>query len=151
MLRVGLDLGAYHRAVTTGFIRRKVYLMGTTVPSYTHHAYALGTRICDLAASAADHATHDFIRRSELDKPTERGVHAKHLVLFYGLDVENTVILAVRQITDRLSHRGVNGADWRVAFGLIVHRILSHAMPTLAARLAATPRSLPMKSRARDW
>jgi hypothetical protein len=133
-----LDLGAYHRAVTTGFIRRKVYLMGTTVPSYTHHAYALGTRFCDLAASAADHATHDFIRRSELDKPTERGVRAKHLVLFYGLDVENTVILAVRQITDRLSHRGVNGADWRVAFGLVVHRILSHAMPTLAARLAAT-------------
>ncbi|WP_294239515.1 hypothetical protein [uncultured Sphingomonas sp.] len=112
--------------------------MGTTVPRYTHHAYALGTRICDLAASAADHATHDFIRRSELDKPTERGVRAKHLVLFYGLDVENTVILAVRQITDRLSHRGVNGADWRVAFGLIVYRILSHTMPTLAGRLAAT-------------
>ncbi len=133
-----LGLGAYHRAVTTGFIRRKVYLMGTTVPSYTHHAYASGTRICDLAASAADHATHDFIRRSELDKPTERGVRAKHLILFYGLDVENTIILAVRQITDRLSHRGVNGADWRVAFGLVVHRILSHAMPTLAARLAAT-------------
>ena len=133
-----LDLGAYHRAVTTDFIRRKAHLMRTTVPRYTHHAYASGTRICDLAASAADHATHDFIRRSELDKPTERGVRAKHLVLFYGLDVENTVILAVRQITDRLSHRGVNGADWRVAFGLVVHRILSHAMPTLAARLAAT-------------
>lgn len=133
-----LDLGAYHRAVTTDFIRRKAHLMRTTVPSYTHHAYASGTRICDLAASAADYATHDFIRRSELDKPTERSPRAKHLVLFYGLDVENTVILAVRQITDRLSHRGVNGADWRVAFGLIVHRILSHAMPTLAARLAAT-------------
>lgn len=133
-----LDLGAYHRAVTTDFIRRKVYLMGATVPSYTHHAYALGVRFCNLAASASDSATHDFIRRSELDKPTERGVRAKHLVLFYGLDVENTVILAVRQITDRLSHRSVNGADWRVAFGLVVHRILSHAMPTLAARLAAT-------------
>ncbi|MEH3040653.1 MAG: hypothetical protein PGN21_11385 [Sphingomonas paucimobilis] len=112
--------------------------MGATVPRYTHHAYASGTRICDLAASAADHATHDFIRRSELDKPTERGVRAKLLILFYGLDVENTILLAVRQITDRLSHRGVNGADWRVAFGLVVHRILSHAMPTLAARLAAT-------------
>ncbi len=133
-----LGLGAYHRAVTTGFIRRKAHLMGTTVPSYTHHAYALGSRLCNLAASASDSATHDFIRRSELDKPTERGVRAKHLVLFYGLDVENTVILAVRQITDRLSHRGVNGADWRVAFGLVVHRILSHAMPTLAARLALT-------------
>ncbi|MDJ0278820.1 hypothetical protein QLH51_18670 [Sphingomonas sp. 2R-10] len=133
-----LDLGAYHRAVTTSFIRRKAHLMRTTVPSYTHHAYASGTRICDLAVSAADHATHDFIRRSELDKPTERGVRANHLVLFYGLDVKNAVILAVRQITDRLSHRGVNGADWRVAFGLIVHRILSHAMPTLAVRLAAT-------------
>lgn len=44
-------------------------------------------------------------------------MRAKHLVLFYGLDVENTVILAVRQITDRLSHRGVNGADWRVRTG----------------------------------
>ena len=44
----------------------------------------------------------------------------------------------MRQITDRLSHRGVTGADWRVAFGLVVHRILSHGMPTLAARLAAT-------------
>lgn len=133
-----LGLGAYHLAVTTGFIRRKAHLMGTTVPSYTHHAYALGSRLCNLAASASDSATHEFIRRSELDKPTERGVRAKHLVLFYGLDVENTVILAVRQITDRLSHRGVNGADWRVAFGLVVHRILSHAMPTLAARLAVT-------------
>ena len=133
-----LDLGAYHQAVTTDFIRRKAHLMGTTVPSYTHHAYALGTRLCNLAASALDSATHDFIRRSELDKPTERGTRARHLVLFYGLDVENTIILAVRQITDRLSHREVNGPDWRVAFGLTIHRILSHVMPALAARLAVT-------------
>ena len=67
-----LDLGAYHRAVTTGFIRDRARWMAATVPSYNHHAYALGSRFCDLAAAASDAPTHDFIRRTEFDKPSQQ-------------------------------------------------------------------------------
>lgn len=130
-----LDLGAYHRAVTTSFISNKARWLSATVPSYTHHAYANGSRFCDLAAAASDVPTHDFIRRSELDKPTQRGTKRQSLVLFYGLDIQDTVILALRQILGRLIHRNASGDDWRVAFGRTVHRILQGTAPSIAARL----------------
>lgn len=133
-----LDLGAYHAAVTTSFIKRKGHWMATTVPAYTHHAYATGSRFCNLGDAALDASTHDFIRRTEWQKPTERGTRTQDLVLFYGLDVEDTIILALRQITDRLYHRNVNGDIWRIAFGRTVHRILSHVAPEIAARLEMT-------------
>ena len=133
-----LDLGVYHRAVTTRFMREKSRLMGGTVRHYTHHAYALGSRFCDLATAATDAPTHDFIRRSELDKPTEWGTRGHDLVLFYGLNIEDTIILALRQILDRLILRGISGDDWWVAFGRTVHRILSRVAPVTAARLEMT-------------
>ncbi|HEX8486544.1 hypothetical protein [Sphingomonas sp.] len=133
-----LDLGAYHRAVTTNFIRRKAHWLSATVPSYTHHAYATGSRFCDLASAALDVSTHDFIRRSELDKPTQRGRRRERLVLFYGLDIEETVILALRQILSRLMQPSAGSDDWRVAFGRTVHRILSHTAPSIAAKLETT-------------
>ncbi|MEO7470478.1 MAG: hypothetical protein ABIV36_26040 [Sphingobium limneticum] len=130
-----LDLGAYHRAVTTKFIREKARWLSGTVPHYTHRAYAEGARFCDLAAASIDPSTHDFIRRSELDKPTEFSLKKQDLVLFYGLNVEDTIILAVRQILDRLNLGSVDGQAWRIAFGRTVHRILSHVAPSIAARL----------------
>ncbi|WP_294392983.1 hypothetical protein [uncultured Sphingomonas sp.] len=133
-----LDLGVYHRAVTTSFMREKSRRMGGTVRDYTHHAYALGSRFCDLPAAATDASTHDFIRRSELDKPTQRGTKRHDLVLFYGLGIEDTIILALRQILDRLIMRGVSGDDWWIAFGRTVHRILSWVAPAMAARLEMT-------------
>jgi len=133
-----LDLGVYHRAVMTSFMREKSRLMGSTVQDYTHHAYALGSRFCDLAAAAIDAPTHDFIRRSELDKPTQRGTKRHDLVLFYGLGIEDTIILALRQILDRCIMRGGNGDDWWIAFGRTVHHILSQVAPAMAARLEMT-------------
>lgn len=133
-----LDLGVYHRAVTASFIRGRARLLSATVPHYTHHAYALGSRLCDLAAAATDTPTHAFIRRSELDKPSQRGTKGHDLVLFYGLNIEDTIILALRQILDRLSLRGICGDDWWVAFGRTVHRILSNVAPAMAKRLEMT-------------
>jgi hypothetical protein len=133
-----LDLGVYHRAVTTRFMREKARLMSSTVRHYTHNAYALGSRFCDLAAAATDASTHDFLRRSELDKPTQRGIKGHDLILFYGLNIEDTIILALRQILDRLILRGIRGDDWWVAFGRTLHRILSHVAPMMAARLEMT-------------
>ncbi len=130
-----LDLGAYHRAVTTGFIRRQAHWLATTVPNYTHHAYALGSRFCDLAVAAGDAPTHDFIRRTELDKPSQCGTRRQPLVLFYGLTIEETVILGLRQILDRLIVRGAGTDDWRVAFGRTVHHILKMTAPSIAAQL----------------
>jgi len=130
-----LDLGAYHRAVTTSFIRDKARWMSATVPHYTHHAYANGSRFCDLAAAAADESTHDFIRRSEFDKPTQQRTRGQGLVLFYGLDIEETVILALRQMLGRIICRGAKHEVWRLAFGRVVHRILQSTAPTIAARL----------------
>lgn len=132
-----LDLGVYHRAVTTGFIRRQAHWMATTAPTYTHHAYALGSRLCDLAAAAGHDPTHAFIRDTELDKPSQ-GIRRQPLVLFYGLDIEETVILGLRQIFDRLIVRGAGTEDWRVAFGRTVHHVLMRAAPSIAARLAMT-------------
>lgn len=133
-----LDLGVYHRTVTTSFIRDKGRLMSSTVRDYTHHAYAAGSRFCDLAASASDNATHEFIRRSELDKPTQRGTKRHDLVLFYGLGIEDTIILALRQILDRLFICKGNSDDWWIAFGRTVHRILSQVEPAMGARLEMT-------------
>lgn len=130
-----LDLGAYHRAVTTGFIRDKARWMAATASSYPHHAYALGSRLCDLAEAAAYARTHDFIRRTELDKPSQHGTRRQPLVLFYGLDIEETVILGLRQILDRLIVRGAGTDDWRVAFGRTVHHILASTAPSIAVRL----------------
>ena len=103
-----------------------------TIP---HHAYALGSRFCDLATAASDTPTHDFIRRTELDKPSQSGTRRQPLVLFYGLDIEETVILGLRQILDRLIVRGAGTDDWRVAFGRTVHHILARTAPSIAARL----------------
>lgn len=129
-----LDLGAYHRAVTTGFIARHSHWMATTVPAYTHHTYALGSRFCDLAAAAGHGPTHGFIRGTELDKPSQ-GTRRQPLVLFYGLDIEEMVILGLRQILDRLTAR-VPGSDaWRAAFGRTVHHVLQRSAPSIAARL----------------
>lgn len=133
-----LDLGAYHRAVTTCFMRNKARWMAATASSYPHHAYALGSRLCDLAEAAANAPTHDFIRRTELDKPSQHGTRRQPLVLFYGLDIEETVILGLRQILDRLMVRGAGTADWRVAFGRTVHQILKLTAPAIARRLATT-------------
>lgn len=130
-----LDLGVYHRAVTTGFTRRRRHWLATTVPAYTHHAYATGSRFCDLAAAAGDAPTHDFIRRTELDKPSQRGTRRQPLIMFYGLDVEEVVILGLRQILDRLTGRGAGTDGWRVAFGRTVHHILMKPAPSIAARL----------------
>lgn len=130
-----LGLGTYHRAVTTGFMRRQSHWLATTVPSYTHHAYARGSRFCDLAVAAGHTPTHDFIRRTELDKPSQSGTRRQPLVLFYGLDIEETVILGLRQILDRLIVRGAGTDDWRVAFGRTVHHILKATAPSIAARL----------------
>ncbi len=132
-----LGLGVYHRAVTTSFIRNKAHWLSATVPSYTHHAYAIGSRFCNIAAAALDLSTHDFIRSSELDKPTQRGMRRQRVVLFYGLDIEETVILALRQIVARVIHR-TGTEEWRIAFGRIVHRILSHTAPSIAAKLEMT-------------
>lgn len=133
-----LDLGVYHRAVTTSFIRRKARWLSATVPKYTHHAYATGSRFCDLAAAASDASTHAFIRRSELDKPTHQGTRRSDLVLFYGLDIEQTVILALRQVLDRVFHHGTGTFNQNIAFGLTVRRILLHTAPAFAARLDRT-------------
>lgn len=133
-----LDLGAYHRAVTTSFIRRKAHWLSATVPAYTHHAYTNGSRFCDLAAAASDASTHTFIRRSELDKPTHQGIRRSDLVLFYGLDIEQTVILALRQVLDRVFHHGTGTFNQNIAFGLTVRRILLHTAPAFAARLNQT-------------
>lgn len=130
-----LDLGAYHRAVTTSFMRNKARLMSATVPSYTHHAYAKGSRFCDLAAAATDVSTHRFIRNSEFDKPTQQQLRPQNLVLFYGLAIEETVILALRQMLARLTRREGNTDDWRLAFGRTVHQILQGTVPKIAARL----------------
>ncbi|URW74836.1 hypothetical protein M9980_09680 [Sphingomonas donggukensis] len=129
-----LDLGAYHRAVTTGFIGRRSHWMATTVPAYTHHAYALGSRFCDLAAAAGHGPTHGFIRSTELDKPSE-GTRRQPLVLFYGLDIEEMVILGLRQILDRLIARSAGSDAWRTAFGRTVHHVLQGTAPSIAARL----------------
>ncbi len=107
-----LDLGAYHRVVTNGFIRDQARWMATTASSYPHHAYALGSRNCDLAAAAAHTATHNFIRRTELDKPSKQGNRQQPLVLFYGLDSQETAILGLRQILDRLIMRGASTDEW---------------------------------------
>ena len=57
------------------------------------------------------------------------------LVLFYGLDIEEIVILGLRQILDRLTAR-VPGSDaWRAAFGRTVHHVLQRTAPSIAARL----------------
>lgn len=133
-----LGLGAYHRAVTTSFMRHKTYWLSATVPSYTHHAYAIGSRLCDITTAALDGSTHDFIRRTELDKPTQRGTRRQGLVLFYGLDTEETVILALRQILGRVIYARIDTEEWRIAFGRTVHRILSHTAPSIAARLEMT-------------
>ncbi|MDE1914892.1 MAG: hypothetical protein KGJ57_00095 [Sphingomonadales bacterium] len=129
-----LDLGVYHRAVTTGFIKRKAYWMGKTVPDYTHHAYANGSRFCNLGDAALDASTHDFMRRTEWQKPTQCGTKRHDLVLFYGLNIENTIILALRQISDRLGHREFNN-DWWLVYGHTVLRILSRVAPSAAAWL----------------
>ncbi|KQN76536.1 hypothetical protein [Sphingomonas sp. Leaf62] len=129
------DLGAYHRAVTTGFIRDRQHWMTTTAPDYTHHAYALGSRFCNLASAAGHAPTHDFIRRTELDKPSQLGPRRQPVVLFYGLDLEETVILGLRQILARLIRRGAGTDDWRIAFGRTVHHILARTAPSIAARL----------------
>lgn len=133
-----LDLGAYHRAVTTSFIRRKAHWLSATVPEYTHHAYANGSRFCDLATAASDASTHAFIRRSELAKPTQQGTRRRDLVLFYGLDIEETVILALRQILDRVLDSGVGTFNRNFDFALTVRRILLHTAPAFAARLDQT-------------
>lgn len=133
-----LDLGAYHRAVMTSFIRKKAHWLNTTVEHYTHHAYAKGSRFCDLAKAASDTATHSFIRRSELDKPTQAGTRRQNLVLFYGLDIQEVAILGLRQILMRLSSRGAERDEWRIAFGRTVHRILGHTAPDEADALAGT-------------
>lgn len=133
-----LGLGAYHRAVTTGFIRDKDRWMTTTVPAYPHHAYALGSRFCDLTSAAGDMPTHDFIRRTELDKPSQLGTRRQPLVLFYGLDTEEAVILGLRQILDRLVRRGAGTDGWRIAFGRTVHHILLRTAPAVAKRLETT-------------
>ena len=112
--------------------------MAATVPEYPHHTYAIGSRFCDLAAAAGDAPTHDFIRRTELDKPSQRGTRRQPLVLFYGLDIEEAVILGLRQILDRVVQRGAGSNDWRVAFGRTVHHILKCTAPTVARRLATT-------------
>ena len=135
-----LDLGAYHSSVTTTFIRSKAHWMSATVPSYTHHAYAIGSRFCDLAASVSDPSTHEFIRGSELDKPTQQGIRRRKLVLFYGLDIEQVVILAVRQILDRVTGHGTGTFNHNIAFGQIVHRILLHTAPRIAGRIEKTSR-----------
>lgn len=133
-----LDLGVYHRTVMTSFMRDKRRLMGSTVRDYTHHAYAQGSRFCNLAAAATDASTHDFIRRSELDKPTQRGTRREDLVLFYGLGIEDTIILGLRQILDRVFMCGGSSDDWWIAFGRMVHRILSQVAPAMGARLQMT-------------
>lgn len=135
-----IDLGVYHSAVTSSFIQNKAHWLSATVPSYTHRAYADGSRFCDLAAAASDVSTHDFIRRSELDKPTQRRTRCQGLVLFYGLDIEETVILALRQILDRVIDHGTGTFNHNVAFGLTVRRILLHTAPWIAARLNITSR-----------
>jgi hypothetical protein len=135
-----LDLGVYHRAVMTSFIRREAHWRSATVPFYTHHAYAIGSRVCDLAAAAGDPSTHDFIRQSEYDKPTQRGTKKQGLVFFFGLDIEETVILALRQILDRVPDPGVGTFTRNIAFGLTVRRILLHTAPSIAARLNMTSR-----------
>ena len=133
-----LDLGVYHRAVTTGFIRDRNRWLSTTIPDYPHHAYALGSRFCDMASAAGDLPTHDFIRHTELDKPSQSGTRRQPLVLFYGLDIEDTVILGLRQILDRIVQRGAGTDDWRMAFGRTVHHILLRTAPAIAKRLATT-------------
>lgn len=130
-----LDLGAYHRAVTTGFIMHHAHWLAATVPTYTHHAYALGLRRCDLASAAGHAPTHDFIRRSELGKASQSGTRRQPLILFYGLDTEETVLLGLRHILDRLIVRGAGTDDWRVAFGRTVHHILASTAPSIAVRL----------------
>lgn len=133
-----LGFGAYHSAVMTSFIRRKTYWLSATVWSYTHHAYAIGSRVCDITAAALDVSSHDFIRRTELDKPTQRGTRRQELVLFYGLTIEETVILELRQILGRVFYTKIDTEEWRVAFGRTVHRILSLTAPSIAAKLEIT-------------
>ena len=129
-----LDLGVYHRAVTTRFIDRRADWMATTVATYTHHAYALGSRFCDIAMAAGHEPTHRFIRNSELDKPSQ-GSRRQALVLFYGLDIENTVLLGLRHILHRVIGRGAGTDGGRQAFGRTVHHILLRTAPSIAARL----------------
>ena len=109
--------------------------MATTVRDYPHHAYALGARCCDLASAAGHAQTDDFIRRTELDKPSQLGPRQQTLVLFYGLDIEETVILGLRQILVRLIRRGAGTDVWRIAFGRTVHHILAKTAPSIPARL----------------
>lgn len=127
-----LDLGVYHRAVVTEFIKHQAHWLATTVPAYTHHAYALGTRFCDLSAAASDASTHNFIRQTEFDKPSQQGTRRQPLVLFYGLSIEDTVLLGLRQILYRLKVHGTGRDDWRVTFGRTAHDILKMTAPPIA-------------------
>ncbi|WP_333882805.1 hypothetical protein [Sphingobium yanoikuyae] len=132
-----LGLGVYHRAVTTKFMRDKPRLLRSIAPDYAHRAYALGSRFHNLASAALDLPTHDFIRRTELDKPSQQGTKRQNLVLFYGLNIEDMIILAMRQILDRVIYH-VSFENWWGAFGRTVHLILSHVAPRIAAQLAMT-------------
>lgn len=133
-----LDLGVYHAEVTNAFVRQRKRWMRDTVVEYTHHAYATGTRRCNLPAAAADDATHAMIRGAELRKPTMLAQAKQNLVLFYGLPIKDVVILALRQISDRVLSRKCNVEEWRKAFGHTTHLVLSHVDPEIARQLSAS-------------